>query len=92
MYEYMKYFNGTGIFTFPVPATLVLFDTFNSKLSGLDSVTADLFNDGSALLNGINFLFLNNFRYILLNYKPALQHQGLSHYLLVRYLFCLCSR
>ena len=92
MYEYMKYFNGTGIFTFPIPAALVSFDTFNSRLSGLDSVIADLFNDGSALLNSINFLFLNKYHYILLNYKSALQHQGLSHCLLVRYLFCLYCR
>ena len=57
MYEYTNYFNGTGVFTFLVLAALVLFDSFSSKLSDLDYVIADLFNDGSALLNGINFLF-----------------------------------
>ena len=45
----LKYFNGTVISTFTVPAAIVLFNNLDLDLNGSDSVIAALFNSGPSL-------------------------------------------
>ena len=88
----LKYFNGTAIFTFIILALSILSNILDLNLNHSDSIIPALFNGGSFLQIHLNFqMFLNNYGYILSNYTLPLQHQHLSHYFIVWYLFCLYS-
>ena len=83
-----KYFNGTVISAFLMPP-LILAKNLDLTLNELESVRyffAHLYNIA------INFWLFLNYHYILLNYRLTLQHQDLSHHLIVFYLFQLHSQ
>ena len=82
----LKYFNGTAISAFITPSLLVAAKNLALNLNELESVMG--FLDSSLLYCNFQF-FLNNYHSILLDYTSALQHQDLSYYLLLRYLFQL---
>ena len=87
----LKYFNGTailiffvlpssGYFLLSLPWIWMIKNLLKRSLVHLYNIT-------------ISFLmFLNNYRYIWLNYTLASQHQYLLHDLLVCYLFHLCNQ
>ena len=88
----LKYFNGTAISTFIILALLILSNILDLNLNYSDSIIPALFNGGLFLQIDLNLqMFLNNYDYTLSNYTLLLQHQHLSHYFIVWYLFRLYS-
>ena len=83
-------FNGTAISKFFVlPAAGIFPFILSLNLKNSESVIAAF---GSSLQYCHKFLmFLNNYCYILLNYTSASKQLDLLHYLLLYYLFRLCS-
>ena len=84
---FKKYVNGTAILPLQYHQYQFCFINLSLNFNDLDSVRLSSFYHYNIAINFL--MFLNNNRYILLNYAMVLQQQDTWHYLLVRYLFQL---